>query len=85
MIGTLLGLALPVVAVWWLFRGWRLRAAEESRIVTAALAVGGGLGLPSLTTTLAVALGTGFVAMARPRVWGMVAGSFGERLSRGSA
>ena len=60
MTGVLIGLVLPAAAVWLLLHAWRLRAPDESRAVTVALAVGGGLGAASLTTTWLVALGVGF-------------------------
>lgn len=57
MTGVWLGLALPAMAVWLLVRAFHLRIAGDSLIVSAALAVGGGLGLSALTTFWFVAMG----------------------------
>jgi hypothetical protein len=67
MIGVCVGLLLPTVAVWLLLHGLRLQVACRSRIVLAALAAGGGLGLSALTTfwliTVGIYPGARFVAI----------------------
>ena len=62
MTGVLIGLVLPAAAVWLLLHAGGLRAPADSRAVTLALALGGGLGASSLTTTWLTAAHVGFGA-----------------------
>ena len=57
MMGAVVGLLLPVVAVWLAIIALRLHSSIRSRAVFAAVAVCVGLGLSSLTTTWFLALG----------------------------
>ena len=50
MTGALLGLLLPVAVVWIALTALRLRVPADSRALTAAVALGGGIGLSSLST-----------------------------------
>ncbi len=57
MMGAVVGLLLPAVAVWLWILALQLHRAIGSRAITTAVAVGAGLGLSSVSTMWLVALG----------------------------
>ena len=67
MTGALIGLFLPAVALWLAMAAWRVRGPDDSRAVGVAIAIGGGLGLASLSTiwfaTAGLSAGPAFVGV----------------------
>lgn len=85
MIGAIIGLLLPVAAIWLSVLALRPPQAADSRVLTAAVAFGVGIGASSVATfwfvALGGAMGRGFVA-ADTLLWTTVCGVAAWRLRR---
>jgi hypothetical protein len=83
MIGVLIGLTLPIMAVWWLLQATGLRRPADSPAVMAGLAVCLGIGAASLTTFWFVNAGGTInrtFALADGALWGIAGATSWWRL-----